>query len=133
MRVSIQTSALHSGWPLCVPEQGGFALVGDADGGEIARGEIGARQRGTDHLIGVGEDFHRVVLDPARLGIDLPVFLLGDGDDVSAPVEDDEARAGRTLVYGANILVHFSLRFLVIVLASRKGCAQVHAISGVFR
>ena len=67
-----------------IPEHGGFALVGDADRGEIGGAEPGAGQRGTDHLLGVGEDFDWVVLDPAGLWIDLPVLLLRDGDHVAA-------------------------------------------------
>ncbi|CAG4915244.1 unnamed protein product, partial [Acidocella sp. C78] len=47
------------------------------------------------------------VLDPARLRIDLPVFLLGDGDDVPSLVEHDEARACRALVYGSYITRHY--------------------------
>jgi hypothetical protein len=60
---------------LTVPQEGGFALVGDANRGEVARREIGTRQGGADHLIGVVEDLGRVVLDPAGLRIDLLVLF----------------------------------------------------------
>ena len=64
-----------------VPHDYSFALVGDADGGEIA----GARARLGEDFDGAtelrGEDLVSVVLDPAGLGIELLEFVLGNGDD----------------------------------------------------
>src|SRR3546814_19452024 len=43
-------------------------------------------------------DFRRVMLHPARPGEDLPVLLLGDGNDRRLIVEQDAARRGGALV-----------------------------------
>ena len=64
-----------------VPDDDRFALVGDADCGQIARACVGlgedfdgATELGGENLIGV-------VLDPTGLGIELLEFVLGNGDD----------------------------------------------------
>ena len=63
-----------------VPDQRGLALIGDADRGDVARVEPGLVQR----LARGGElafpDLDRVVLDPARLRIDLPELALSHRD-----------------------------------------------------
>jgi len=46
------------------------------------------------------------VLDPSRLGKDLLVFLLVDGDDLTTVVEDHEPGAGRALIQGTHVLRH---------------------------
>jgi hypothetical protein len=59
------------------PRHGGLALVGDADGGDLAGFDAAVAQ----HLARAGElavpDVERVVLDPAGLGEMLGIFLLG--------------------------------------------------------
>jgi hypothetical protein len=56
---------------LAVPDHGGFALVGDAHGVHVT----GLQPRFYQHLAGGGQlgapDFHWVVLDPARLRVNL--------------------------------------------------------------
>ena len=59
-----------------------------------------------DDGLRVAPDLERIVLHIAGLGIDLLVLLLADRDDAARPVEHDEARAGRALVDGADILSH---------------------------
>ena len=99
-----------------VPDHGRFALVGDPHagdglvGGPGAGGDLGLGQRRGDDAPGVVPDLERVVFDPARLGIDLLVFLVLGGDDLSAPVKHDAARAGGALVDGDDG-VHDPLRF----------------------
>jgi hypothetical protein len=85
-----------------VPDHGGFALVGDADGGDIPRTDFRAGKRfdRDGHLR--GPDFLRIVLDPARLREELPDFLLRDGADAALVVEDQRAHARRTRVEGEN-------------------------------
>ena len=91
-----------------VPHDGGFALVGDADGGEVARPQSALLQRLGDDFAGAAPDLVGVVLHPSGLRIDLLVLLLCDGDDASRVVEDDEARAGSALVDGADVVGHVS-------------------------
>ncbi|MCY1225289.1 hypothetical protein D9M72_374790 [compost metagenome] len=89
-----------------IPHDGGFALVGDADGGDVVPGQVRFGKRRGNDLAGVVPDFGGVVLHPAGLRKDLLVFHLAGGDDAAAVVEDDGARAGGALVDGDYVLVH---------------------------
>ena len=81
-----------------LPYDDGFALVGDADGGDIARARTGFAENldGTAHL--AGQDFHGVVFDPPGLRIELFELVLGDGDDCACLVEEDCAGTGGALI-----------------------------------
>jgi len=81
-----------------VPKNGGLALIGNADGGKIARSQSRARQGGTGNLLRVLPDFHRVVFDPTWLGKYLLMFFLRRRDDVAAAVKHDESRTCRSLI-----------------------------------
>jgi hypothetical protein len=101
-----------------VPDDGGFPLVGDADGGHF----LGADAHGLKNLAGhahlAAPDFHGVMLDPAGLGVDLGEFLLGHADALARLVEQDGAGTGGALVQGENIFLshdQFSLVGLVAV------------------
>lgn len=88
-----------------VPDHGGFALVGDADGGDLVMVQAGLRQ-GLDHHRALGgEDFHRVVFDPAGLRVMLGEFALGGAHDVGVAIENDRAGAGRTLIEGNDVVL----------------------------
>jgi len=86
-----------------VPHHGGLALVGDADGADVAAGQAGRRQR----LARGGElrvpDLARVVLDPTGLGVDLAEFALRHRHDPPGGVEDDAAGTRGPLVQGEQI------------------------------
>jgi hypothetical protein len=97
-----------------VPDHRCFALVGDADGGNVVPGQVCLGQCGTDDLAGVVPDFHGIVLHPAGLREDLLVFHLAGGHDVAAVVEDNGAGAGGALVDGDYVLAHDDV--LVVVL-----------------
>ena len=88
---------------LAVPDHGGFALVGDADSTDIA----GFESRFEQGFTRCGElgapDLHRVVLNPARLGIDLGQLQLGRGDLLALGVKDNAAGAGSALIQGKQI------------------------------
>ena len=75
-----------------------------------ARDVVGARagrlHRLVDDLLGARPDLRRVVLDPARLGIDLLVLLLRDADDLAAVVEDHAPRARGALIDRCRVLGH---------------------------
>ena len=86
----------HAG--LAVPQQGGFALVGDAHAPDV-----GGRQ------VALGEHLLRcvalavpktqgVVFYPARLRVNLREFLLRHADDVAVVVENNGPGAGGALV-----------------------------------
>jgi len=89
-----------------IPDDGGFALIGDADRGQVLGLEISFRHRFEYHFAGTLPDFFRVVFDPTGLGINLLVFLLGDRDGAARAVEDDESTAGCALIDCANVVCH---------------------------
>ena len=88
---------------VAIPDDGGFALVGNADGGDIGTAEIGAGKSFADDLLGTLPDFLGVVLNPAWLGVDLGVLVLGHGDDLAGLIKNHTAGAGSALVYGEDI------------------------------
>lgn len=51
-----------------VPHHRRFALVGDADGGDVMPGQVRLGQRGADDLAGVVPDLGGVMLNPAACG-----------------------------------------------------------------
>src|SRR5690606_16517483 len=86
-----------------LPHHGGLALVGDADGVDIAGLQAGPAQglaRGGQLAV---PDLHRVVLDPAGLRVDLADLALGHGHEAAGLVEDDAARTGGALVEGQQV------------------------------
>ncbi len=75
--------AMHGLAGGAVPHDRGLALVGDADGGDVARGDIGFAQRLAAGGDGGGPDVLRLMLDPAGGRKMLREFLLrgrGDGN-----------------------------------------------------
>ena len=66
VRVSCQTMALEYGRPVrAVPDDGGLALVGDADRRQVARREALRASRRAHHRDRALQDLERVVLHPA--------------------------------------------------------------------
>ena len=69
-----------------VPQHAGLALVGDADGGDIAAPQPGGGQRLARRLDRRAPDVLRIVLDPAGGGEVLGELALGEAQDrKSAP------------------------------------------------
>src|SRR5262249_5760894 len=83
-----------------LPDNRGFALVGDAEGGDVLAGEFGFGENIASNLHLGRPDFARVVLNPAGLGKDLLKFFLSDGMDLPAPVKENRAGTGCPLVEG---------------------------------
>ena len=81
-----------------IPDHRRLALVGDADGRDVACLQPGARERGTGYLKLTGPDLTRVVLDPSSLGEDLLEFLLCAAADGAAVIKNDGSRTRRALV-----------------------------------
>src|SRR5690606_34748475 len=88
-----------------VPDDGGLALVGDADGSDVAGAGVGGAQDVGDDGLGVAPDLHGVVLDPAGLREELGVLALR-GDDGPGAVEEDAAGGGGALVDGGDVARH---------------------------
>ena len=59
---------------LSIPNQSCLTLVGNSDRGDVPIGGAGLLQRDFDDLLSVSPDLHRIMLDPARLRINL--FML---------------------------------------------------------
>ncbi|MNS44991.1 hypothetical protein D3C72_774490 [compost metagenome] len=80
------------------PDNGGFTLVGDADGGDLLAVQAALGQHlGEDGGLG-RPDLHGVVLDPARFRVVLGEFALGGRDYVGILIEHDGTGGGGTLI-----------------------------------
>ena len=87
-----------------IPDDRGLALIGDADRGEVRAPSVrrcAARRAITSSTRAAISQ--RIVLDPAGLRQDLLVLELMAGDLGAALVEHHEARAGRSLIDGADV------------------------------
>ncbi len=84
------------------PYERRLALVRDADGGDVARGNARLRQRLVHDARLRRPDFGRVVLDPAGLRKDLPKLLLRRAANGTRFVEDDGARTRGALIQREN-------------------------------
>ena len=104
-----------------VPHHGGLALVGDADGRDVAGRDVQAGDGLAGHADLRRPDLVRVVLDPARLRKNLPELPLRNREHAALPVEDDGAGAGRTLIEGEDVFGHGG---------SRGGPANISADAG---
>jgi hypothetical protein len=81
-----------------VPEQAGFALVGDADSGDIGCGQPSACEGLACRFHGRAPDVLRVVLDPAGGGVMLGELALRQAQDGEVGAEHDGAAGGGSLV-----------------------------------
>ena len=86
-----------------VPDDSGFALVGDTDCLNVLGGDVAISESFTDYATGVGPNLLGIVLDPALFREDLLVLHLGDSDDLCVMVEDDAAGGSSSLVNGEDI------------------------------
>ena len=85
------------------PDECGLALVGDADGGNIPGRYGGLVQRRAHGRQSCLPDVVRIVLDPARMRIDLPELLLCDRQRSAVRAEYDRARRGGALIDGEDV------------------------------
>ena len=93
-----------------IPDDGGLALVGDSDGGDVSRADICLRECLRRHTRLSGPDVARVVLHPAWFGENLSELLLRDGDDGTGVIEDDRTGARSALVEREDVLHYFHTR-----------------------
>ena len=113
-----------------VPDNCGFALVGDADGGNLRRAEAGFLHRLPDDGKLGFPDFVRVVLHPAGMGVVLTEFLLCGRFDVPSVVENDTAAAGGPGVKRHDILLHFLNPFHTVSGGVRKISGRNRSVLG---
>ena len=74
-----------------IPQEAGLALVRDADRIDLRGSDAGLGEHLLRHRQLRAPDLACVVLDPARVGKDLPELLLRDGDRLAGPVEQNGA------------------------------------------
>ena len=89
---------------LAIPDNGGFALIGDADRSKVFRLQSFLLHGFFDDFRCSPPDFVRVVLNPPRLRKNLFVLFLRNSRDAARAIEDNEASAGRALIDSANIV-----------------------------
>jgi hypothetical protein len=89
-----------------IPHDRGLALVGDADPGDIARGEASLGHRFAHGCQHRRPDFLGVVFDGSRGRIDLPQLLLRHGHRAESGVEHDRPRRCGSLVDGDEVTGH---------------------------
>ena len=99
---------------LLIPHDGGFPLVGDADGGDLLRRNVAFGQHLHHNAVLGGIDLHRIMLHIAGFGVMLGKFLLPHGDDVLLPVEQNGAGTGRSLVKRDDVLLHGRASFMPV-------------------
>ena len=110
-----------------VPDHSGLTLVGNADGGNLVVMQAGLGQ-GLDHDRALGgEDFHRVVFDPARLRVVLLEFALRRTHHVGVTIKDDRSRTGGALVQRNNVVLILNIGNLEVPCRMREvaGARQV--------
>src|SRR6185503_16230702 len=91
-------------WTAClrIPDDRRLALVGDADGGQIASGQSSRSERAGDDFINAGGNLDRIVLDPTRTRKNLLVLDLTTRHFLARGIEDHEPRAGGALIERAD-------------------------------
>ena len=92
-----------------IPHHRGLALIGDADGGDVRRRDVGllhrlaaGRERGLPDIVGL-------VFDPARRREVLREFLLGDRGDRGVGAKHDGARRCGALINREDMRRHAAL------------------------
>ena len=96
-----------------IPHNGGFALVGDANGRNVGRSRADFLHCLHGHAKLCGPYFTCVVLHPAGLWVKLSELLLGDALYFSLAVEQDAAVAGGAGVKRHHILRHETASFFL--------------------
>ena len=88
-----------------VPHHRGFTLVGDTDCRYLVVVQTGLGQRfDHDRALG-GEDFHRVMFNPAGLRVMLLKLALRGADHVGVTIKNDRSRTGSALVQRNDVVL----------------------------
>ena len=91
---------------ILIPDDRRLSLVRDADGRDLLRLGAGFQDRFLRHAQLGRPDLHRVMLHPARMGIDLFEFLLRDRHLIAFAVKDDAAVACGARIQGHDVFRH---------------------------
>ncbi len=91
---------------LGIPDDGSFALVGDADCREVWRREIALGKRALDGLADTLVDLQGIMFHPTCLRQNLRVFQLMTRHLSPRVIENDKTRTRRALVNCANVSSH---------------------------
>jgi hypothetical protein len=86
-----------------LPQHRGLALVGDADGGDLAGSQLGQGQGLRERVGDRAPDLLGVVLDPARPGIVLLELAVAAAAQAQLVVEDEHGGAGGALIDGDDV------------------------------
>ncbi len=84
---------------VAIPHHGGLALVGDADGGEVVRGDPRFLECLLDDPHGDLPDLVRVVFDPSRPRVVLGELRICASHERRVVVENEDRRSRSPLVY----------------------------------
>jgi hypothetical protein len=88
---------------LAVPEDRRLALVGDADRGDLPRGDAALGQRRVERAEHGRPDLVGLVLDPTRLRVVLRKLTVLASENGELSIQDDDGRSRRPLVDGDHI------------------------------
>ncbi len=94
---------IHGISGFAIPHDGGFALIRDAQRGDIARPGVGTTERFNGYADLGGPDIFRIVFHPTGARIMLLKFALGSAVDGAALIEQNGARTGGSLIQGKDV------------------------------
>ena len=89
-----------------VPGNGGLALVGDANTGNVGRIDPGLLHHGTRHGQHVGGDLDRIMAHPAGIIDNLAMRAVGTMNQMAALVHQQRLRALRGLIDSDDVFAH---------------------------
>ena len=88
------------------PGNGGLALVGDADAGDVGRIDPGLLHHGTRHGQNIGGNLGRIMAHPAGLVDNLAVRAIGTMNQMAALVHQQRLGALRGLIDSDDVAAH---------------------------
>ncbi len=94
---------IHRQPGVSVPENGGFPLAGDANGGNLIRGDARLVENPGHDRGGIQPESFGVLLDPAGLRAEDCGFFPGQGADAAVVIEEHGSGGGCVLVNGQNV------------------------------
>src|SRR5687768_9692660 len=87
-----------------IPDNRCLALICNANRCNISGLKSAHLQRTLDDFLSPLPNFQWIMFYPARLGINLPMFLLVNSNDISSMIKDDKASTGGALINCRDVL-----------------------------